>query len=154
MSRGYFGVAVYHPKTSANIGTLWRTAQILGADFIATIGQRYKHQASDTLKTPRHVPMFEYKSFEDFYEHLPYDSQLVAIELVKDACLVEDFKKRPQRAVYLLGAEDYGLPERIIKKSHHCIKLRGDRSMNVAVAGSIALYSHTIAAGANRTKEE
>lgn len=48
MTRGYFGVAVYRPKTEANIGTLWRSATAYGAAFLATVGQRHQRQASDT----------------------------------------------------------------------------------------------------------
>lgn len=29
--RGFFGVAVFMPKSSVNVGTLWRSAHILGA---------------------------------------------------------------------------------------------------------------------------
>lgn len=28
-SRGYAGVAIYHPKSEVNVGTLWRTAFLL-----------------------------------------------------------------------------------------------------------------------------
>lgn len=34
-------MAVYHPKTSTNVGTLWRTADLMGADFLCTIGRRF-----------------------------------------------------------------------------------------------------------------
>lgn len=64
--RGYYGIGVYHPKTSANIGTLWREAYLYGADFIFTIGRRYKKQSSDTTKTIRHLPLWEFKTFEEF----------------------------------------------------------------------------------------
>ena len=30
----YFGIGIYKPKTQENIGSLWRTAYILGASFI------------------------------------------------------------------------------------------------------------------------
>ena len=32
--RGYFGIGIHCPKVTKNIGTLWRTAHILGADFM------------------------------------------------------------------------------------------------------------------------
>lgn len=92
MKRGYFGIGIYHPKTTENIGTLWRSAHNFGADFIFTIGKRYKQQASDTTKAQRHIPLFEYRSFEDFKEHLPSGCQMVFIEQtdgakdLKDTC--------------------------------------------------------------------
>ena len=38
--RGYFGIGIYGPKMTKNIGTLWRTADIFGADFMFTIGMQ------------------------------------------------------------------------------------------------------------------
>lgn len=140
--RGYYGVAVYHPKKSVNIGTLFRSANILGAKFIATIGSRYQKQSADTLATPRHVPLFEFDDFEKFYDSLPRGCRLIGVELADDAKLVERFS-HPQQAVYLLGAEDHGLPPKVLSRCHDIIRLRGDRSLNVSVAGSIVLYERT-----------
>ena len=47
----FFGIGVYQPKTEHNIGTLWRSAMILGASFIFIIDGKYKPQTSDTQKT-------------------------------------------------------------------------------------------------------
>lgn len=138
-STGYFGIAVYKPKTHHNIGTLWRTAHILGADFLVTIGRRYTKQCSDTLNTPNSVPLYNYESFDDFYRHLPYGCQLVGVELDRGAELIDNFS-HPLKTCYLLGAEDGGLPKDVLGKCHHKVKLRGDSSLNVAVAGSIVVY--------------
>jgi tRNA G18 (ribose-2'-O)-methylase SpoU len=139
MKRGYWGLAIYKSKTEINVGTLWRTGHLLGASFFATIGRRYKHQASDTMKSCRHIPLFEYTSFDEFKAGLPKDCQLIAIELSGEALLLDEFN-HPDQACYLLGAEDEGLPENILNKCHAVVKLRGERSMNVAVAGSIVAY--------------
>lgn len=40
----YFGIGIYHVKNEENIGTLWRSANISGADFIFTIDRRYNGQ--------------------------------------------------------------------------------------------------------------
>ena len=55
--RGYFGVAIYNPQVSTNVGTLWRSASITGAAFMATIFKQYKLQSSDTLKSWKHTPL-------------------------------------------------------------------------------------------------
>jgi tRNA (guanosine-2'-O-)-methyltransferase len=146
-ARGYFGVAVYHAKKPTNFGSLFRTANILGADFLGYIGPRYRLQSSDTMRTPRHVPLFEYGSFDDFYLHLPHDCRLVGVELTDGAQPLERFM-HPERAVYLLGAEDYGLPPKVIERCHSVVKLRGRHSMNVSVAGSIVLYHRVTQGGA------
>lgn len=137
--KGYFGIGVLNMKNSINYGTLFRTAQILDANFVFVIGARFKQQASDTMKSWRHIPTYEYKDFEDFNTHRPYDCELIGIELTDNARLVETFL-HPKRAIYLLGAEDSGLSEEVMNKCKHIIKLQGKRSMNVAVAGSIVLY--------------
>lgn len=137
--RGFFGLAMYHPKNKHNWGTLLRTANLLKTNFICTIGRRFPKQPGDTLKTWKHVPIFHFDTIEEFYEHLPYDCQLVGIELDESAKDLREFK-HPERACYLLGAEDNGLPEKVLDKCHKLVKLRGEASMNVAVAGSIVLY--------------
>ena len=47
----FFGIGVYQPKTSHNIGTLWRSAYILGAKFIFIVDGKDNNQTSDTQKT-------------------------------------------------------------------------------------------------------
>ncbi|MDX1471518.1 MAG: RNA methyltransferase [Flavobacteriaceae bacterium] len=137
--RGFFGIAMYYPKYEDNWGSLIRTANILGANFVACIGPRFQPQCSDTMKSHRHLPVFEYSTFEEFYEHLPYDCKLIGIELAENAVELGKFK-HPHRAIYLLGAEDFGLPEKVLTKCHDLVKLKGERSMNVSIAGSIVLY--------------
>lgn len=136
--RGYFGIGVYHPKTTENIGTLWRSAHNFGADFIFTIGKRYKKQASDTTKAERHIPLYEYETFEDFKEHLPRGGRIVFIEQMEGATNLKD-TCHPETAVYILGAEDYGVPEKITT-GYQKVYIDTPMCLNVAVAGSIVLY--------------
>ena len=141
--RGFFGIGIYHGKTAENIGTLWRSANILGADFIFTIGKRYKKQSSDTLKTPRHIPLYHYTDWEDMFSHLPYSCPVVAIELDENSIPLEQFT-HPERCVYLLGAEDGGIPKDILSRCKDIVQLRGDTCMNVSVAGSIVMYDRAV----------
>ncbi len=137
--RGYFEIGIYHCKTEVNIGTLWRSASQLGASGIFTIGKRYKSQASDTVKASRHIPLREYERFEDFYKSLPYSAELIAVEMGGKP--LGDFT-HPERGVYLLGAEDNGLPAEVVAKCHRVVSLQAvnTESYNVAVAGSIVMY--------------
>lgn len=137
--KGYFGIGCLNMKTSMNYGTLFRTAQVFEADFIFLIGCRFKVQASDTMKSWRHIPTFVYKDFEDFNNHRPFDCKLVGIELIPTATPIKDFK-HPKQACYLLGAEDNGLTKESLSKCQEIIFLPGERSLNVSVAGSIVLY--------------
>lgn len=139
--RGYSGIAIYHPKSEINVGTLWRTAFLYDAAFIATIGHRYHKQASDTPGTSNHIPLFSYASFDEFYDNLPHDCQLVGVELDDTAVSLTEFN-HPQRSVYLLGAEDHGIPGKILDRCHRKVMIPTVRefSMNVSVAGSLVLF--------------
>jgi len=137
--RGFFGIGIENTKTEQNIGTLWRSASIMGASFMFTIGNRYKRQASDTMQSWRHIPLYNYETFEDFYKSMPYDCQLIGIELDVKSIMLNDFK-HPERCIYLLGAEDIGLSKKAMEKCKDIVQLQGDYCMNVAVAGSIIMY--------------
>jgi tRNA G18 (ribose-2'-O)-methylase SpoU len=141
--RGYFGIGIMNGKTIENLGTLWRSANLFEAQFIFTIGKRYKKQASDTMKSHRHIPLYHYESFEDFYKNIPYDCQLIGIELDEKSKPIKNFC-HPERCVYLLGAEDNGLTKEVLQKCTHIIQLPGRNSMNVAVAGSIVMYDRNM----------
>lgn len=142
--RGYFGIGIYQPKTTENMGTLWRSAFLFSADFIFTVGARYKKQPSDTPNTQLHVPLYNYTDFDDLIKHLPDGSQLVCIEMLDKAKSLKEMS-HPERAVYLLGAEDYGIPEELTK-GYQTVYIPTERpfSMNVAVCGSLVLYDRSI----------
>ncbi|MBC7531367.1 MAG: RNA methyltransferase [Oligoflexus sp.] len=141
-ARGYYGLAIYRPKKEVNFGSLLRTAQIFDASFIALIGSRYHRQASDTFGAVHHIPVFEYDCFDTFYSNLPRSCQIVAVEQHERAENLKSYK-HPLSAVYLLGAEDDGLPPAILERCHDIIMLDGEKSMNLAVAGSIVIYHRT-----------
>lgn len=138
-TRGYFGIGIENTKTKANIGTLWRSAYGLGAAFIFVIGNRYKKQASDTVKAMRHIPMYHYDTFEQFYDNMPKDCQLIGVDNVEKARMLEGYG-HPERAIYLLGAEDSGLSKTALEKCHSLVQFESKFCLNVSVAGSIIMY--------------
>ena len=137
MVRGYFAIGICNGKAAVNQGTLWRSAYQLGAAYVFTVGRRYKKQHSDTTKTWRHVPMFNWSTFEEM--NRPMDCVLVGIEMGGESLM--EFE-HPERAIYLLGAEDHGLPDDILKQCDAIISIPSIRteSYNVSVAGSIVMY--------------
>jgi tRNA G18 (ribose-2'-O)-methylase SpoU len=137
--RGYFEIGIYQGKTPMNIGTLWRSAYQLGAAGIFVIGKRYKRQASDTLKTHRHIPFREFETFEHFESARPYGCQLIGVEM--GGTLLSGYR-HPERATYLLGSEDGGLPGHVLAKCQQVVSLEALNSLsyNVAVAGSLVMY--------------
>lgn len=141
--RGYFGIGIYYGKVTDNIGTLWRSASILGASFIFTVGKRYQKQFTDTTKTARHIPLFHFADTEDFFRHIPSGCPVVAIELSDKAIPLDTYRHR-ERCVYLLGAEDGGIPEDVLNRCQETVQLIGDYCYNVSVAGSIVMYDRAI----------
>jgi len=133
---GYFGIGVYNIKREMNLGTLWRSAQNFGADFIFTIGRRYKKMGSDTTRAWRHVPLFDYESFDDF--KVPYDCKIICIEQTETSGDLKTFI-HPERCIYLLGAEDIGLPKTYME-GKNVVHISTPMCLNVAVAGSIVMF--------------
>lgn len=138
MTRGYFGIGVYQPKNSVNIGTLWRSAHNFGAAFIFTVGARYKRQPGDTTAAWKTIPLFEYTSMEDCLER-PRDCFIVAVEQCDGAGDLRNFA-HPDRVMYLLGAEDRGVPSDVLKQCQRIVQIDTPMCLNVAVAGSIVMY--------------
>lgn len=138
MKRGYFGIGIYHPKTTENMGTLWRSAHNFGANFIFTIGQRYRKQPSDTTDAAKHTPLYHFKDWNDFTAHLPYNADLVFIEQSDKSRSITECS-HPEKAIYVLGAEDKGIPDELMQ-GHRVVHIDTPMCLNVAVAGSIIMF--------------
>lgn len=143
MSRGYFEIGIERGKKASNVGTLWRSAFQLGAAGIFTIGRRYPNQCSDTVSAYRHIPQREYENLDAFMLASPFDCPVVGIEM-GGTPLPTFF--HPERAIYLLGAEDHGLSKAALARCHHVVSLPSIRvnSFNVAVAGSLVMYDRMV----------
>lgn len=139
MKRGYFAIGIYEPKTETNIGTLWRSAHNLGAAYIFTIGKRYQKERGDTTKAWRHLPLHHYADWQDFVSHAPKDAEIVFVEQTEGAKNLKDFC-HPERALYILGAEDYGVPVELMR-GYQKLQIETPMCLNVAVAGSIVMYN-------------
>jgi tRNA G18 (ribose-2'-O)-methylase SpoU len=143
--RGFYGIGIVGSKTPLNVGTLWRSAGILGASYIFTAGRRYPQQASDTIKAWRHTPFFEFDHADALFDAIPKGCVPVAVEMGGRPLHAV---VHPERAVYILGAEDTGIPARVLDRCPLVVSIPGDHSLNVAVAGSIVLYDRIAKQGA------
>jgi tRNA G18 (ribose-2'-O)-methylase SpoU len=135
----FFEIGIYQSKKIYNLGTLWRTAYQLGATGVFTIGRRYERQPSDPFVVERQIPLRNFESFDQFLAQRPINTLLVGIE--QDGEPLSGFDHPPQ-AIYLLGAEDFGLPNAVLEKCNCIVSLEAmvRASYNVAVAGSIVMY--------------
>lgn len=146
--RGYFEIGVYRTKTEANVGTLWRSAYQLGAAGIFTVGCRYRRQSSDTLQTWKHVPLRHFNTLDEMLAVRPHDCLLVGVEM--GGTPLSEFR-HPERAIYLLGAEDNGLPADVLRRCNQLVSLEcvNTPSFNVAVAGSVVAYDRVFGRSAS-----
>lgn len=135
--RGYVGIGVYDSKYETNLGTLIRSAHAMGGTFVFTIGRRYESQPS-AVGQDRHIPVFNFDSIESLSTAMPAEADLVCVEIGHGSHVLPRFP-HPERAVYLLGAEDYGLPESILS-DHTVVEVPSEWPLNVATVGSIVLY--------------
>ena len=150
--RGFFAVGIVNGKSPQNIGTLWRSAVLYRAALLFTVGRRYeRRQSSDTGHASQHVPLLHFASIDDLIEHLPHSCPLVGVEMDPRATPLDRFE-HPQRAAYLLGAEDHGLSHTAIDRCHQLVQIEAGRpaSMNVATAGSIVMYHRHVQKAARR----
>lgn len=138
VSAGYFGIGIENSKTPMNLGTLWRSAYVYDAALLFTIARRYDKQCSDNVGATKHVPLQHFATVGEMYAALPYGCQLIGVELDDRATPLRRFT-HPDRAIYLLGAEDHGLTKAARERCHSLIVLPGKSSVNVAVAGSIVM---------------
>ena len=136
---GFYGIGIANHSDALNIGSLWRSAYILGAAFIFTIGRKYRHQGSDVTSAWARIPLYHYPSITELKTHLPHATPLIGVEMSANATSLAEFQ-HPDRAIYLLGNEQVGLSASQLAECHKVISLPGHFSLNVAVTGSIVMY--------------
>lgn len=139
--RGYFGIGIESGKTPKNLGTLWRSAHAFGAAFIFTVGARYPaNRSTDTTKAWRHVPLHQYRDLAAFEASVPLSCSVVGIDCDNGRPRPLVGYTHPERAIYLLGAEDHGLSPAALALCESVIDIPSAMCLNVATAGSIVLY--------------
>jgi tRNA G18 (ribose-2'-O)-methylase SpoU len=145
--RGYFGIGVEHISKPMNVGNLFRSAHAFGADFVFAIAPSVdlkEIQKSDTSKTAKHLPLYEFSSVAEM--KLPHLCQLVGVELMDDAVDLPSFT-HPERAAYILGPEMGSLSPEITKLCDHIVKIPTKFCVNVGIAGAILMYDRQLTRG-------
>jgi tRNA (guanosine-2'-O-)-methyltransferase len=143
-TRGYFAIGIENGKTAANVGSLWRSAYNLGASYIFTIGQRYRHECTDTMKAWRSIPLFHHETFEAFEASIPADCRLVGVEYPHQAARPIQTHAHFERAIYLMGAEDRGLSDQAIERCDRIVYIPTRLCMNVSAAASVVMYDRML----------
>jgi tRNA G18 (ribose-2'-O)-methylase SpoU len=145
--RGYFGIGIEGASKAMNVGALFRTAHAFGASFVFTVGAAYDEregERADTSATTANIPFYAFPGAESLM--LPKDCALVGIELLEDAIALPSFR-HPRAAAYVLGPERGRLSAAMIARCDHVVKIPTAFSINVGLAGALAMYDRLITLG-------
>jgi 23S rRNA (guanosine2251-2'-O)-methyltransferase len=138
-------------RSAFNVGSIFRTAETLGAEKIILTGYTCTPEDDRMLKTSMGSAQFmdwsHYLHLEDaLFEVLSNGYELVALETVANGLTIYD-KKLPKKCALIMGNERFGIEESLLEnkqffpnKDHiRKIPMRGIKnSLNVGVAFSVA----------------
>ena len=139
--RGYFGIGVEGVSKPFNVGNLMRSGHAFGAQFIFTVSAEYSGVASDTAKTHKQVPFYQFGSVADLV--LPEKCSLVGIEIMDEATDLPSFF-HPINAAYVLGPERGSLSADMVGRCDFVVRIPTKFSVNLGVAGAIVLYDRML----------
>ncbi|WP_298965122.1 RNA methyltransferase [uncultured Roseibium sp.] len=141
--RGYSAIGLVRPKTSVNVGSVLRAAQIYEAGLVVVQGARCEIRSStDTMKAYRHLPV---QRTEDLHNAIPFDCVPVGIDLVEGAESLFSFQ-HPQRAFYVFGPEDGTLGKAHLNWCKHRVMVPTKGCMNLAATVNVVLYDRAMKA--------
>jgi len=154
---------VHNVRSAHNVGSLLRSADGLGASQVVLSGytpypkhsgdERLPHLAERTHQRIRKtalgaeisVPWLHTKDISETIASLKRDRfEIAAIEQTLEAINIKNFKPSSEKLALIVGPEIGGLDQTVLDQAdvHLQIPMRGQKeSLNVAVAGAIALFS-------------
>lgn len=134
-----------------NIGSLFRTADAFGVEQLIFCGQNIP-MGRKTSKTSRATEKSVPHSIVDDALQVVSDLksknfQIIALEITSDSVPLNEFKLNKNKPIALvIGDENFGISESILKLSDHVIHIDmygQNSSMNVVQATSVTLYELT-----------
>lgn len=139
MKRGYACIALYNPKTPANIGSAMRACGVYGASQLIYTGERFdkaKKFITDPQKYYKHIPLVK---VGDLHQAIPYGCVPVAVDLIEGATPLPEYK-HPERAIYIFGPEDGTLGQSVLGWCRDVVYVPGNGCMNLAATVNVVLY--------------
>jgi RNA methyltransferase, TrmH family len=132
------GLALWHVADPGNVGTIIRTADAFGA-FVGLSPGTADPTSSKALRASAgaifRVPLLDFD-----------DTPAPRIALVAHGGTLLSDLKLPERVTFVLGAEREGVPREVLDRCETTARIPmsdGAESLNVGVAGAIALYEHS-----------
>lgn len=138
--RGFAAIALWNPKTPANVGGVLRAAGCYGADLVVIAGRRrvnsIRYLSTDTQRAWRNIPTLQ---VDDPFDAMPLGAIPVAVDLVDDATPLPRFV-HPDRAFYVFGPEDGTLRGKILERCKYRVMVPTAHCMNLAATVNVILY--------------
>lgn len=142
--RGFSCVALWKPKNEHNIGSTVRAAgafgarlTIIGSHRVFTPGRLGR---TDPGASHKHMPVI---FSQDLLDALPHECTAVAVEMGGG-----DLRAfvHPERAAYIFGSEDHGLPQEVIDVCDCHVSIPAG-SLNLAAAVNVVMYDRALKRG-------
>jgi len=138
IQRGFSCIGLYRPKTPENVGGVLRAAHCYGVSSVVLEGARGRDIRHCTNTPAAHCHMPTYLT-DDMFEHLPFDTQTVVVDLIDGAVPLTAFQ-HPKRAFYVFGPEDGTLGTRHTSRAQHIVYIPTRNCMNLAACVNVVLY--------------
>ncbi len=136
-------IVFHNPRSSYNMASAMRTAYNFNVDAIHVVGKRYKRLCPDTVNTQKHIPVYYFATWDEYWQSRPSVGLNVAIEIVEGSKCLWDFE-HPEKATYFFGPEDGSLPEEVLKRCQYKVSIPTNRCLNLAVAFGIVMNDRSM----------
>ena len=139
MNKGFCCIGLFNPKSPENVGSVMRAAGCYGVNSVFYTGVRYdraKEFVTDTKKVHQKIPLI---GIDDLQQVVPLDCTPVAIELIKDAKPLPEYR-HPERAFYIFGPEDGTLDKSVRAWCRDVVFIPTVGCMNLAATVNVVLY--------------
>ena len=150
---GYSCIGLDNPKGPENVGSIMRAAGCYGVNTVFYTGKRYERAnefRTDTKKVHLQLPLI---GVDDLQAVIPLGCVPVAVEVHPDAKPLTDYQ-HPERAFYIFGPEDGGLPSTITSWCRDIVYVPTHGCMNLAATVNVVLYDRLAKACRKAAKAE
>ena len=138
-------IILYNPKYAHNLGAAVRACSCFGAKSVIFTGNRIiLRNRNGKYRLPREERMKDYKDIQIINDEYPLNRfpksiTPVAVEIRDNSENLIEFQ-HPEKAVYIFGPEDGGVPKTFLRLCHRFIRIPSRHCLNLAAAVNVVLY--------------